>query len=202
MWKGFKARLFKNDCQNRGYVLDGYPRNYKDCIKIFTRRKKTGEDDEEDQAESEDEAEDEGGDDEGGPEIKEPIPREIDELITPNHVIKLSATDQFLTERIKCISEEEVQAGVHYGEADMKRRCGRYRTQNEAPNGDPSTTDFFVEYKNEHIEVRDVEINDHDVKPECIGKGMKDFIHRNGRYFAYLTREEEEKQSLDVEVNK
>ena len=38
LWKGFKARLFKNDCQNRGYVLDGYPRNYKDCIKIFTSK--------------------------------------------------------------------------------------------------------------------------------------------------------------------
>jgi len=26
-----KLRLNENDCRNRGYVLDGYPRNYKDA---------------------------------------------------------------------------------------------------------------------------------------------------------------------------
>ncbi len=50
-------------------------------------RKKTGEEDEDDQAESEDEAEDEAVDDEAGPEIKEPVAREIDDLITPNHIV-------------------------------------------------------------------------------------------------------------------
>ena len=87
LWKGFKARLYENGCQNRGFVLDGYPRNYKDCIKIFTRRKKIEGDDEEEQPESEEEEEGEGGDDDMGPNIKDPIAREIDDLITPNHII-------------------------------------------------------------------------------------------------------------------
>ena len=69
-------------------------------------RKKTGEEDEDDQAESEDEAEDEAVDDEAGPEIKEPVAREIDELITPNHIVQLSGDDGFLNDRIKCIPEE------------------------------------------------------------------------------------------------
>lgn len=123
--------------------MDGYPRNYKDCIKIFTRRKKTGDEDEDDQVESEEEAEDEMVDDEQGPEIKEPIAREIDDLITPNHVVKLSANDMFLNNRIKSIPEKQVQVGLHYSEKDMKRRLGRYRKANEAPNGDPSICDFF-----------------------------------------------------------
>lgn len=38
LWKAFKIRLSSNDCYNRGFVLDGYPRNYKDCQKIFTSK--------------------------------------------------------------------------------------------------------------------------------------------------------------------
>jgi adenylate kinase family enzyme len=26
-----KIRLNENDCRNRGYILDGFPRSYKDC---------------------------------------------------------------------------------------------------------------------------------------------------------------------------
>jgi hypothetical protein len=35
----------------------------------------------------------------------------------------------------------------------MKRRLDKYRTGNEAPNGDPSICDFFTEYKNDEIEI-------------------------------------------------
>ena len=28
-------RLFRNDCQNRGYVLDGFPRNFNQANKVF-----------------------------------------------------------------------------------------------------------------------------------------------------------------------
>jgi len=104
LWKGFKERLYENGCQNRGFVLDGYPRNYKDCQKIFTRRVKTGEEDEDEAAESEEEEEG-GADEDMGPNIKDPIAREIDELITPNHIIQLSGSDEFLCNRIKMIPE-------------------------------------------------------------------------------------------------
>ena len=33
-----KLRINKNDCRNRGYILDGYPRNHKDCNHIFMIR--------------------------------------------------------------------------------------------------------------------------------------------------------------------
>ena len=93
-----------------------------------------------------------------GPNIKDPIAREIDELITPNHIIQLSASDDFLNNRIKMIPEEQVLAGLHYSEQDMARRLDTYRKANEAPNGDPSICDFFVEYKNDEIEIQDTSI--------------------------------------------
>lgn len=27
----------ENDCRNRGYILDGYPRNYDDCQNVFLK---------------------------------------------------------------------------------------------------------------------------------------------------------------------
>ena len=35
-----KIRLNENDCRNRGYILDGYPRNLKDCQYIFLKKAK------------------------------------------------------------------------------------------------------------------------------------------------------------------
>lgn len=33
-----KERLNENDCRNRGYILDGFPRNYEDCQWIFLKK--------------------------------------------------------------------------------------------------------------------------------------------------------------------
>ena len=70
----------------------------------------------------------------------------------------MTANDLFLNDRIKNISEQQVKAGTHYSEKDMKRRLGGYRNANEAPNGNPSICDFFDEYKNDTIEIKDVDI--------------------------------------------
>lgn len=40
----------------------------------------------------------------------------------------------------------------------MKRRLNSFRSANEAPNGDPSICDFFTEYKNDEIEIMNVDI--------------------------------------------
>jgi len=31
LYKLLQMRLSENDCRNRGYILDGFPRKYKDC---------------------------------------------------------------------------------------------------------------------------------------------------------------------------
>jgi hypothetical protein len=75
--------------------LDGYPRSYKDSIKIFTKRKPVfnEEGEEEPQEESEEEEEGEGGDDEDPTALMDIKEREIEELITPNHIMNLEADD-------------------------------------------------------------------------------------------------------------
>lgn len=33
--KAYKWRLTQNDCQNRGYILDGFPKDYQNAISVF-----------------------------------------------------------------------------------------------------------------------------------------------------------------------
>lgn len=35
LYKLLKLKLTENDCRNRGYILDGYPRTYKDACEVF-----------------------------------------------------------------------------------------------------------------------------------------------------------------------
>lgn len=35
VYKCYKWRLTQNDCLNRGYILDGFPRTYQDAAEIF-----------------------------------------------------------------------------------------------------------------------------------------------------------------------
>lgn len=35
VYKCYKWRLTQNDCLNRGYILDGFPRRYEDAKEIF-----------------------------------------------------------------------------------------------------------------------------------------------------------------------
>ena len=39
VYKELKKVLTRNDCRNRGYILDGYPRNYSDAQNIFLKWK-------------------------------------------------------------------------------------------------------------------------------------------------------------------
>jgi adenylate kinase family enzyme len=40
LYKLLRLALNENSCRNRGYILDGYPRNFKDACEVFLRRKK------------------------------------------------------------------------------------------------------------------------------------------------------------------
>ena len=35
VYKCYKWRLNQNDCLNRGYILDGYPKKYEDAVQLF-----------------------------------------------------------------------------------------------------------------------------------------------------------------------
>lgn len=40
LYKLLRERLNQNDCRNRGYILDGFPRSFEDCQHVFLIKKK------------------------------------------------------------------------------------------------------------------------------------------------------------------
>ena len=137
IYKMISTRLRENDCRNRGYILDGFPRSYEDCQNIFLKRPIKY--DEEGQVIDDEEPELEEGQKksfEGFLEIEE---------IFPKSAIVLKQDDKFLIDRVKDLSEEQI-AGTHYTVNDMKRRLKSYRTINESQVAEPSVQKFFREH--------------------------------------------------------
>lgn len=85
--KLLKMRLGKNDCLNRGYILDGVPRTYKQAELLFKMVKLTEEGEEPDEENAE---------------------KIIDPERVPNSVILLDASDLYLYEKIKRLPEKLV----------------------------------------------------------------------------------------------
>ncbi|XP_012286013.2 adenylate kinase 7 [Orussus abietinus] len=101
-------RLLSKECQNQGYVLDGYPKTLEQAKSLFG----VGDEDEE-----REEMEVPGGN------VK----------IMPELVISLEAHDEFLIERVINLPEKEVQ-GTHYMEREFLRRLREYRERNTLDN--------------------------------------------------------------------
>jgi len=99
LYKLLKERLNENDCRNRGYILDGVVKNFKDCQYIFLKLRAPKDEDEEVEDE-EIEPED------GGEPIKTFKNHVADGDIYPSSVIILEASDAFLMERVKDLPEE------------------------------------------------------------------------------------------------
>ena len=117
-----KLRLNENDCRNRGYVLDGYPRTYKDAQNLWLIKQKkfdpeTGEEIEEEEPELE-----EGEEKSWDGYIK-------DETTIPFSCIVFKQQDDFLIERVKKLDETQIE-GTHYNLEDMQRRLKAYRDVN------------------------------------------------------------------------
>ena len=125
-----KNKLKENIYRNRGYILDGYPRSYKDAREIFMEKKEGEEITEEDK----------------NPEDKMVILNEI----LPNNVVSLGeASDEELFNRIKSLPEEIVQ-GSHWNEEGMKRRLQVYHNTNNSSKN-PSLLQFFKKYGVENL---------------------------------------------------
>lgn len=141
LYKLLKLRLQENDCRNRGYILDGYPRNFYDCQNVFLKLiKKPDPDDPENMIEYEEPEQEEG-------ETKKEFPPDWfipDDAIFPSSVILLQQDDGFLINRVKNL-DEDIVAGSHYTPHDMKRRLKTYRDANESKVADKNISDFFNE---------------------------------------------------------
>lgn len=167
--KALKMILQKNPFRNRGYVLDGLPKNYEQTWKLFKTKPPTTE---EDQEEDEDE------------ENQDPGKLIVDSSIYPESLIQFSGSDEFLISRVKALPESVI-AGTHYNEADMKRRLKDYRRANEDPSGNPGIKDFFVE---NFTDVFSIDSN----TPEFdTFESLKIYVERFGRPINYQSHQED-----------
>ncbi|NWU62194.1 KAD7 kinase, partial [Pterocles burchelli] len=110
-----KDKLKSMPCRNQGYVLDGFPETYKQATDLFN----CNEDEE---------------------EIKGKIPK-CDELITPEFVISLTASDEFLINRIINLPERIV-AGTHYTQDQFPQSLNLFRELN---TDDETVLNYFDE---------------------------------------------------------
>ncbi|XP_009320828.1 PREDICTED: adenylate kinase 7 [Pygoscelis adeliae] len=115
--KFVKDKLKSMLCRNQGYVLDGFPETYDQAKDLFN-------------LESEDEEE----------EIKGKIPK-CDKLITPEFVISLTASDEFLINRIINLPERIV-AGTHYTQDRFLQSLNLFREFN---TDDKTVLNYFDE---------------------------------------------------------
>ncbi|XP_076388236.1 adenylate kinase 7 [Megachile rotundata] len=129
----FLRKLRSKECQNQGYILDGYPKTLEQARGLF-----------------------------GGENLNETIEEEIEGetetgettgyTIMPELVVSLEASDDFLKERIIQRPEREIQ-GTHYTEEHMIRRLKEFRKRNTDDN---NPMQFFDEIEI-HTLVIDVE---------------------------------------------
>ncbi|XP_051477206.1 adenylate kinase 7 [Apus apus] len=113
--KFVKDKLKTMPCRNQGYILDGFPETYEQAQDLFH---------------SESEDEEAGG----------KIPK-CDTLITPEFVISLTASDEFLINRIINLPESVV-AGTHYTQDRFLQSLNLFRELN---TDDKTVLNYFDE---------------------------------------------------------
>jgi adenylate kinase len=186
LYEMVQYRLQQNDCQHRGFVLDGFPRTYEDAkgVFYFTLKKKEKEAKEgEGEGEGDEEPQDEGEEDD--PDKYKP---KFMKHIYPESVIMLYADDDELKDKARKLPKE-VMKESHYYENHMDRRLQTFHETNDVKDyryglepGKPSLTygRFFQEKETEMLEV-DATLDNFE-----LFESMRIYIERHGRPYNYL----------------
>ena len=153
LWEVLKLKLRENDCRNRGYILDGFPRKFKGAQNVFL--KKVQQFDEEGNPVDDDEVD---PDDENyEPPFDDPKKFEVDMDVFPGSVIVFDGKDADLINRVMELPEDQI-AGTQYNFEDMQRRLKDYRTWNNSLVAEPAVQDFFkqrgIGFYKEHMNTR------------------------------------------------
>ncbi|KND00419.1 uncharacterized protein SPPG_04741 [Spizellomyces punctatus DAOM BR117] len=135
-----REKLRSMPCRNQGYILDGYPTSLDEARELFKA----------------------ADDDDAKEESK--IPK-IDELIGPDKVISLDASDDVIKDRIMNLPESAV-AGTKNSEDALTRRLEEFR----ASNTDENTVLNFFDELEIHPIIISVEANDADAVMSIVTK--------------------------------
>uniref|UniRef100_A0A4W3JD38 Adenylate kinase 7a n=1 Tax=Callorhinchus milii TaxID=7868 RepID=A0A4W3JD38_CALMI len=120
-----KEKLKSMQCQNQGFILDGFPKSYLQTKDLF-------------------------GSECGGIE-EENSRTKLNKSLTAEHIFALDASDDFLKNRIMNLAESEV-AGTHYTQEKFLRHLAKYRDTNTE---DETLLNFFeeIEVHPVHIDI-------------------------------------------------
>jgi adenylate kinase len=139
--KILRRKLMQNICRNRGYVLDGYPRSYKNAFALFN----------------------EDTDESKPPE--DPTKYKVLTEILPNSIIRIdNCSDEFLRERMKKL--EDINKDPTIIQRRLDRRLQTYKELNESKKGEPNLTNFFNENNIDILGVNGT-INEGEILEQC-----------------------------------
>lgn len=186
LYEMVRYRLLQNDCQHRGFILDGFPRTYEDAKGLFYHTLKRKEKPPKPDGDGEGDAEPQNeGEDEEDPDKYKP---KFMKSIYPESVIMLEGADEFLKEKAKKLPKE-IMKDSHYYENHMDRRLAAWHDGNTIDDyrygvepGKPklTTARFFQEKETEILEI-DSAIDNFE-----LFEAMRVYIERHGRPYNYL----------------
>ena len=171
--KILRRKLMQNICRNRGYILDGYPKGYKNAFNLFNE--------DTDEAKTPD----------------DPTKYKILEEIMPNIVIRIdNCDDEFIKNRMKLLKDinndpEEIQRR-------LDRRLKTYKELNESKKGEPSITNFFKENKVDILGI-DGKLNEGTIIDQCKTFLEKNGKVINYQIFDNIY-EVEDKKNVDIKM--
>ncbi|NXB96034.1 KAD7 kinase, partial [Vidua chalybeata] len=140
--KIMKDKLMSVPCRNQGYVLDGFPETYEQAMDLF----KEGEEE----------------------EAVGKMPK-FNQIIIPEFVFSLTASDEFLIDRIIKLPESEV-AGTHYSENQFLQILKHFRKIN---TDDVTVLNYFDELEI-HPQFIDIAVYEDSENRLTVSKIIKD----------------------------
>ena len=154
LWEILKLKLRENDCRNRGYILDGFPRQFKGAQNVFLKKiqqfDENGDPIDDDEVDPDDENYE-------GPPFDDAKKFEVDMDVFPGSVVVLNGEDDDLIDRVRELPEDQI-AGTQYNFEDMQRRLKAYRVWNNSLVAEPAVQDFFkqkgIAFYNENMQTR------------------------------------------------
>jgi len=178
LWEVLRLKLGENDCRNRGYILDSFPRRYRGARHAFLMKPpKEGEDEEEEEEEELEEGQE--------PNFDKHVKNDA---IFPGSIIVLEGADECLIDRVRELPEDSI-VGTHYNETDMRRRIKEYRVANNSTVAEPAVQDFFreqgIKFFREDILTR----------AKDSFNSFKIYIERNEKPFNFMTYDDDEEES-------